>query len=161
MFRKYSISDSLEVYKSEYFPMQKKATSTLRHTATVGLGGNVGDVKHRFHHLLFALARDKRVRVVATSLILKNPPFGYVEQDDFFNSIMQIKTSMQAEEFLQYLLRIEKKYGRKRSFANAPRTLDLDLLFFDNLKMNTKTLTLPHPEWDKRESVLIPLAGLK
>ena len=161
MYRKYSISDTLEVYKSEYFPMQKKVISSLHHRATVGLGGNVGDVKRRFHHLIFALARDKRVCVVATSLILKNPPFGYSEQEDFFNSIMQIETSMQAEEFLQYLLRIEKKYGRKRSFANAPRTLDLDLLFFDNLKITTKTLTLPHPEWDKRESVLIPLAGLK
>ncbi len=161
MFRKYSISDTLEVYKSEYFPMQKKTTFVFPHTATVGLGGNVGDVKRRFHHLLFSLAHDKRVKVIATSLILKNPPFGYIKQDDFFNSIMQIKTSMQAKEFLQYLLRIEKKYGRKRSFANAPRTLDLDLLFFDNLKVTTKTLTLPHPEWDKRESVLIPLAGLK
>ena len=161
MFKKYSISNTLEIYKSEYFPMQKKTTSPLRYSATVGLGGNVGDVKRRFHHLLFALSRDKRVRIIETSLILKNPPFGYTEQDDFFNSIMRIKTSMQAEEFLQYLLRIEKKYGRQRSFANAPRTLDLDLLFFDNLKINTKTLTLPHPEWDKRESVLIPLAGLK
>ncbi len=161
MFRKYSISDTLEIYKSKHFPMQKKANSSLRHSATVGLGGNVGDVKRRFHHLLFALSRDKRVEIIETSLILKNPPFGYTEQDDFFNSIMQIKTSMQAEEFLQYLLRMEKKYGRQRSFANAPRTLDLDLLFFDNLKIITKTLTLPHPEWDKRESVLIPLSGLK
>lgn len=160
MYRKYFISDTLEVYKSKYFPMQKKVISSLRHRATVGLGGNIGDVKRCFHHLLFALARDKRVRIIATSFILKNPPFGYKEQDDFFNSIMQIETSMHPEEFLRYLLRVEKKYGRKRSFANAPRRLDLDLLFFDNLRVSTKTLILPHPEWDKRESVLIPLAGL-
>ena len=161
MYRKYSISNTLEVYKTEYFPMQKKAIISRRYKATVGIGGNVGDVKRRFHHLLFALARDRRVEVIATSLILKNPPFGYTYQDDFFNSIIQIETSMQAEVFLKFLLRMEKKYGRKRSFANAPRSLDLDLLFFNNLKIDTKTLTLPHPEWDKRESVLIPLAGLK
>ena len=61
----------------------------------------------------------------------------------FFNSIMQIETSMHPEEFLRYLLRVEKKYGRKRSFANAPRRLDLDLLFFDNLRMSTKTFNTP------------------
>lgn len=161
MYRKYSISNTLEIYKSEYFPMQKKAIFPRRYKATVGIGGNIGDVKRRFHHLLFALDRDRRVEVISTSLILKNPPFGYTQQDDFFNSIMQIETSMQAEVFLKFLLRMEKKYGRKRSFANAPRSLDLDLLFFNNLKIDTKVLTLPHPEWDKRESVLIPLAGLK
>jgi len=68
---------------------------------------------------------------------------------------------MQAQAFLTYLLRLEKRFGRKRSFENAPRTLDLDIIFFDNRIINTKTLQVPHPSWSERESVLIPLAGLQ
>lgn len=153
------LSNTLSVYKSPYFPCKKKI-SQHRYQATVGIGGNVGDVKRRFNHLFFELQRDKRVDVTQTSLVLKNPPFGYENQDDFFNSIIVLKTSMRAREFLDYLLRLEKKFGRKRSFANAPRTLDLDIIFFDNLVVNTEKLTLPHPSWSQRESVVIPLSGI-
>ena len=121
----------------------------------------MGDVRRRFEHLFFALKRDRQVAVVRTALILKNPPFGYTEQEDFFNSIIILRTSMQPKAFLRYLQRIEKKFGRKRSFANAPRTLDLDILFFDNRNMQTKDLTIPHASWFERESVLIPLAGVQ
>jgi 2-amino-4-hydroxy-6-hydroxymethyldihydropteridine diphosphokinase len=72
---------------------------------------------------------------------------------------MFFKTSMEPKEFLRYLLRVEKRFGRKRSFANAPRTLDLDIIFFDNRIINTKNLNVPHPHWYKRESVVIPLTG--
>ena len=68
---------------------------------------------------------------------------------------------MSAKVFLAYLLRLEKRFGRKRSFANAPRSLDLDIIFFDNLVINTPKLTLPHPGWHERESVLIPLSGIR
>ncbi len=64
---------------------------------------------------------------------------------------------MRPRELLEFLLRTEKRFGRRRSFANAPRTLDLDLIFFDRVKMKTPRLTLPHPHWAERESVLIPL----
>ena len=92
---------------------------------------------------------------------MKNPPFGFTEQEDFLNTTIVIKTSMNARIFLEYLMRLEKKFGRKRSFSNAPRTLDLDIIFFDNLVMDTDKLTLPHPAWMERESVLIPLSGLR
>jgi len=91
---------------------------------------------------------------------LKNPPFGYIDQDDFFNSIMVLKTSMLPHKFLDYLMRLERKFGRRRSFANAPRTLDLDIIFFDNKVINTNKLSVPHPAWAKRESVVIPLASM-
>ena len=117
-------------------------------------------MKRRFEHLFFEIKRDKRVTLTQTSLILKNPPFGFIEQEDFLNTTIVIKTSMNAKVFLAYLMRLEKKFGRKRSFANAPRTLDLDIIFFDNLVMNTDNLILPHPAWRERESVLIPLSGL-
>ncbi|HIP20861.1 MAG TPA: 2-amino-4-hydroxy-6-hydroxymethyldihydropteridine diphosphokinase [Sulfurimonas sp.] len=157
---KRSLSETLSVYYSEHFPWKNKQTSSHRHRVIVGVGGNVGDVKRRFEHLFFEIQRDKRVTLTQTSLILKNPPFGFTEQEDFLNTTVVIKTSMNAKVFLAYLMRLEKKFGRKRSFANAPRTLDLDIIFFDDLVMKSEKLTLPHPAWMERESVLIPLSGL-
>jgi len=161
MYKKRKLSETLTTLHSLRFPYKKKQHSYVhRYVATVGIGGNVGDVKRRFHHLFTTLQRDKRVVLIETSLILKNPPFGYKKQDDFLNAIIVLRTSMQAKAFLRYLLHVEKQFGRKRSFANAPRTLDLDMIFFDNRVINTKELQLPHPHWYKRESVVIPLSGV-
>jgi len=162
MYIKRSLNEKLRTFKGLRFPYKKRTSNStpLRHRATIGIGGNIGDVKRRFEHLFVQLQRDVNVELLETSLILKNPPFGYVTQDDFFNSIMIIKTNMKAEVFLAYLLRLEKKFARKRSFANAPRTLDLDIIFFDNKIINTKKLTIPHPAWSQRESVVIPLGSM-
>jgi len=62
---------------------------------------------------------------------------------------------------LRYILRIEKRFGRKRLFKDGPRTLDIDMIFYENIKMMTEELMLPHPEWMKRSSVLIPLSKMK
>ena len=161
MYLKRELSQELTAFYSRRFPSKKRPKRLLRYESVVGLGGNVGDVKRRFEHLYVFLQKERRVEVVATSLILKNPPFGYMQQDDFLNAIMVLKTSMQPKEFLRYLLRVERLFGRKRSFANAPRTLDLDMIFFDNRVMQTEKLTLPHPHWYERESVVIPLAGMR
>ncbi|SFV59587.1 2-amino-4-hydroxy-6-hydroxymethyldihydropteridinepyrophosphokinase [hydrothermal vent metagenome] len=161
MYRSRRLRKDLVSFYGQHFPYFAKHRTSLRYEVTIGIGGNLGDVRRRFEHLFFTLKRDKQVKLLATSLILKNPPFGYIEQDDFFNSIIVLKTSMQPKTFLRYLHRVEKKFGRKRSFANAPRTLDLDILFFDNREIKTQDLTIPHAAWFKRESVLIPLAGVR
>jgi 2-amino-4-hydroxy-6-hydroxymethyldihydropteridine diphosphokinase len=161
MYRSRRLRKDLTSFYGRHFPYSAKSQTSLRYEVTIGIGGNLGDVRRRFEHLFFALKRDKQVKLLATSLILKNPPFGYMKQDDFFNSIIILKTSMQPKAFLRYLHRVEKKFGRRRSFANAPRTLDLDIIFFDNREIKTKDLTIPHASWFKRESVLIPLAGVK
>jgi len=161
MYIKRSIATNLQVYKGLRFPSAHRTKRLHRYEAVVGIGGNVGDVRRRFEHLYVWLQKDKRVSLVRTSLILKNPPFGYKDQEDFFNSIIVLKTSMQPKQLLEYLMRVEKKFGRKRSFANAPRTLDLDIIFFDNRVIETQKLTIPHAHWSERESVVIPLAGLQ
>ena len=94
-------------------------------------------------------------------MILKNPPFGFENQDDFFNSIIVLQVNMQPRALLDYLMRLEKKFGRRRSFANAPRTLDLDIIFFDNRVIKTDRLTIPHVDYSNRESVVIPLASMR
>ncbi len=160
MYLKRKLSDSLTAIKGLHFKTTYREKSSHRYRVTVGVGGNVGDVKRRFEHLFNYLKKDKRVELLQTSLILKNPPFGFIEQDDFFNSIIVLKTSMQPMPFLKYLMRLEKKFARKRSFANAPRTLDLDIIFFDNRVVKMPNLHIPHPQWSQRESVLIPLMDL-
>lgn len=154
------LSDTLTLLKVSDFPASYKTTAHLRHRAIIGLGGNVGDVTRRFQHLLHFLKRKNNITVLHTAPILQNPPFGYRDQDDFLNSVIEVGTNMRPRALLEFLLRVEKRFGRKRSFANAPRTLDLDLIFFDKVKMQTPRLTLPHPHWAERESVLIPLQRL-
>jgi len=160
MYIQRRLGKDLISFRSLHFPFTSKKRSSKPYSVTIGLGGNVGDVRRRFEHLFHTLQRDKRVDIRKTSLILKNPPFGYTKQDDFFNSIMILQTSMQPRAFLYYLLRLEKRFGRKRSFANAPRTLDLDIIFFDNRTIQSDDLSVPHPSWHSRESVVIPLAGV-
>ena len=160
MYLKCKLNSSLTTFKSLHFPYNGLKRSSHRYMVTLGIGGNIGDVKRRFEHLFIELKRDRRVDITKTSLILKNPPFGYEAQDDFFNSIIVMKISMQPDYFLNYLMRLEKKFGRRRSFANAPRTLDLDIIFFDNRVIQTTRLLVPHKSWSKRESVVIPLSSM-
>lgn len=160
MVKKRVLSDKLTLIYTTRFPSVKRRSSFHRYEVTIGIGGNMGDVLRRFNHLFFKLKKDKRVEVVKTAPILKNPPFGYLDQDDFLNSVVVLATSMQPKRFLVFLMRLEKRFSRKRSFSNAPRTLDLDILFFDNRVIDTKSLKVPHPQWMKRESVIIPLSSM-
>jgi len=161
MYIKRKLNESLTTFKGLHYGYKTFQKSSHRYRVSVGIGGNIGDVKRRFEHLFFVLKRDKRVELLETSLILKNPPFGFKNQDDFFNSIIVLQVSMQPTYFLDYLMRLEKKFARKRSSANAPRTLDLDIIFFDNRVIQTPRLQIPHASWSQRESVVIPLSGLK
>jgi len=161
MYIKRKLDESLETFKGLHFTYKSKQNSSHRYRAIVGIGGNVGDVKRRFEHLFINLKNDRRVELLQTSLILKNPPFGFVDQDDFFNSIIVLQVSMQPTVFLEYLMRLEKKFLRKRTFANAPRTLDLDIIFFDNRNIRTHKLIVPHASWTERASVVIPLSELQ
>lgn len=160
MYIKRRLNESLTTFKGLHFGYKSRSKSSHRYRVTIGVGGNVGDVKRRFEHLYTFFKRDKRVELLQTSLILKNPPFGFMNQDDFLNSIIVLQVSMQPLAFLEYLHRVEKKFARKRSFANAPRTLDLDIIFFDSRFMKTDRLTIPHINWFERESVVIPLADI-
>ena len=154
------LSSKLSTFKSLCFGYKTIQKSSFRYRAVIGIGGNTGDVKRRFKHLFYFFKKATQVELLQTSSILKNPPFGYIEQDDFYNGLIVIQTSMQAISLLNYLHRVEKKFGRKRSFANAPRSLDLDIIFFDNRVIESEKLQIPHAEWFNRESVIIPLMEL-
>lgn len=134
---------------------------TGTHRALVGIGGNIGDVVRRFERLYWFFRHSRFVTLLESAPILRNPPFGFLEQADFYNSIMLLETSLTPRELLHYLLRVEKRFGRKRFLKDGPRTLDLDILFYDDIQIDTKELTIPHPEWMNRDSVLIPLKYMK
>lgn len=154
------LTPELTLMRDTRFPWRSRKSRRYRYRTVIGIGGNVGDVRRRFRRLFEALRRIPGMEVLQTAPILKNPPFGYLEQGDFYNSVMELSTTMQPRRLLDALLRLEQRFGRRRSFANAPRTLDLDILFFDGRIVRTKQLRIPHPHWHERQSVVIPLSYL-
>ncbi len=156
---KRKLDEKHTLIKSKNYPLVYKAK--IGHKALLGIGGNIGDVVRRFEHLFYYLKRSSFLWVIETAPILKNPPFAYKEQAYFYNTLLLIETALTPKALLCYVLRVEKVFGRKRLFKDGPRTLDIDILFYENVKMDTKELTIPHPEWMKRNSVLIPLLHMK
>ena len=152
-----NLSKSLRLFFYNNFPRKYKKRSKKKYLVTIGIGGNIGNTKKRFNKLLLNLLKDSRFDIKATSPLLINPPFGYLDQNDFLNGIIQLKTNLAPNEFLKAMQIYENRYGRKRSFQDAPRTLDIDIIFFANKKINTKNLIIPHKDWANRESVIIPL----
>jgi len=156
---KRTISPQYTIIKTAQYPALFESRGGSK--VLLGIGGNIGDVVRRFEHLLVFLKRSNLVRVIETAPILKNPPFGYRQQADFYNSLLLVETKLTPKTLLRYVLRVEKLFGRKRSFQDAPRTLDIDIIFYENVVMDTSTLKLPHSGWRERASVLIPLSYMK
>jgi 2-amino-4-hydroxy-6-hydroxymethyldihydropteridine diphosphokinase len=153
------LNQNLTLIFTPHFPYNGKSKGNSK--ALLGIGGNIGDVIRRFEHLFWYFKRSPFVHVVETAPILKNPPFGYTQQNDFYNSLLLIETALKPQALLRYVLRVERLFGRKRSFQDAPRTLDIDIIFYENRTMDTEELTLPHPGWRERLSVLVPLSMMK
>ncbi|MDE5602719.1 MAG: 2-amino-4-hydroxy-6-hydroxymethyldihydropteridine diphosphokinase [Helicobacter sp.] len=142
-------------------PYHSFTNQSLRSYAILGIGGNKGNVLETFWRL-FNKLKNKNV-IIYHSPFLKNPAFGYTQQADFYNGIIWIKTNLCPIDFFSYCSYLERifKRNRKRVFKNAPRTLDIDILGFKNKKITLNQLQIPHKQWAKRESVLIPLKGLQ
>ncbi len=162
MIKKKLPDDRYLLIKTPHYPyMSTKAASRRGHRAVIGVGGNIGDVVRRFERLYWYLNGSQKVRLLKSAPILRNPPFGYLDQPDFYNTVIIVETSLTPRELLNFLLQTEKRFGRRRYIKDGPRTLDLDIIFYDAVKIDTRTLKIPHPDWMNRESVLIPLRYLK
>jgi len=125
--------------------------------AFVGIGSNLEEPTQQVTRAFAELDGLPHSRVVARSSLYRSAPLGHTEQPDFVNAVAQLETGMPAERLLDELQALESRHGRQRSFANAPRTLDLDLLLFEKLQVKTERLTLPHPRMHERAFVLEPL----
>jgi len=133
---------------------------SVLHQAYVALGANLGDAHATVRAALDQLACLDETRLVAASSIYRTAPVGCVHQPDFFNAVARLETRLEPHELLAALLALEADFGRTRRTRNDPRTLDLDLLLFDDLVLNLPSLTLPHPRLHLRAFVLVPLAEI-
>ena len=130
----------------------------MAHTVYLALGTNLGD---RIANLKQAArALPPLVRVVVASPVYETPPWGYIEQPAFLNQVIQAETGLDPHALLTYLKQTEIRLGRRTTFRNGPRVIDLDILFYDDAVLNSPELTIPHPSIPERAFVLVPLADL-
>lgn len=129
----------------------------MSHIAFVGLGSNLDDPHHQLQRAFVALGNLPDTSMTARSSLYRSAPLGYADQPDFVNAVARIETALSPRSLLKSLLDIEHEHGRERTFRNAPRTLDLDILLYDDLRMHEHGLTIPHSQMHLRAFVLQPL----
>jgi 2-amino-4-hydroxy-6-hydroxymethyldihydropteridine diphosphokinase len=130
--------------------------------ALIALGGNVGDVRATFQKAIANICGMTQGALLARSSDYATPPWGEVQQERFINACIEIDTSLDPHALLFVLHKIEAKFGRDRSKEKrwGPRTLDLDLIAYDDVSIQKPELTLPHPRLFERAFVLVPLVEI-
>lgn len=124
----------------------------------LALGTNLGD---RIANLQAAInLLSSKAIIVQESSVYVTPPWGIVDQPDFLNQVIKIKTNLTPTCLLRFIKNIEIKMGRQKTFRNGPRLIDLDILFYGTQVINKKALTIPHPRLQDRAFVLVPLSEI-
>lgn len=126
----------------------------------LSLGSNVGDRIGHLRKTVGCLKEGEDIRLIAVSCVYTSEPLGVIEQPSFLNAVVCIETSLPPEDLLLLTQAIERSFGRNGKGTGGPRTIDIDLLFYDNLVMNTPELTIPHPRIPDRAFVLLPLTDI-
>jgi len=127
-------------------------------TVFIGLGSNLGQREENL-----AAARQRlasQVRLLQTSTLYETAPWGYADQPAFLNQVLRGETTLQPSRLLRLFKHIERKLGREKTFHYGPRVIDIDILFYDDLVLQTKHLQIPHPHLHERAFVLVPLAEI-
>ena len=130
------------------------------HRAFLSFGSNIGDSNALIQEGIRKIQQHPLIREVVSSKLLVTKPYGPVEQPDFVNGCLKLDTILEPEELLDFLHEVEADAGRTRELRWGPRTLDLDIVFFDNLVYESENLILPHVDMQNRVFVLEPLAEL-
>ncbi|MCR4721388.1 MAG: 2-amino-4-hydroxy-6-hydroxymethyldihydropteridine diphosphokinase [Lachnospiraceae bacterium] len=130
------------------------------HTCYLSVGSNVGERKRIIDDSISRLDSCDEIRIVSVSDIIETKPYGFTEQPDFLNACVKIKTLLRPHELLEKLQTIESDFGRVRTVHWGPRTLDLDILFYDDERIITSDLVIPHPDMTNRYFVLEPLSKI-
>jgi len=128
------------------------------HTVYLALGSNLGDRLANLKQAIDSLTPQMEVK--AKSSVYETLPWGYEDQPKFLNQVVKAKTYLDPEPLLKHLKRLEVALGRQASFPNGPRLIDMDILFYDDLILNTSSLVIPHPRLHERGFVLLPLMEL-
>ena len=128
------------------------------HTVYLALGSNLGDRVQNLKAAVTALSPQMVVK--AKSNVYETLPWGYEDQPRFLNMALKAETYLKPEPLLKHLKRLEIALGRKASFQNGPRLIDIDILLYDDLVLDTPALTIPHPHMHERGFVLLPLTDI-
>lgn len=128
--------------------------------AYIGLGTNLGDRMKQLYDALILLKDNSEITVEKLSSVYETDPLGYTDQPNFLNMVVEISTEFSPKELLAATSAIEERLGRRRVVRWGPRTIDLDILLFDQVNIKTDALQIPHPRLAERAFVLIPLAEI-
>jgi 2-amino-4-hydroxy-6-hydroxymethyldihydropteridine diphosphokinase len=128
--------------------------------AYVGLGANIGEPRRQIEAGIEEIRQLPGANSFLSSGIYRSAPVGYLDQPEFLNAVTRFDTELRPEALLDRLQEIESRHGRERSFPNAPRTLDLDLLLYGDSVVATPRLNIPHPRMHERAFVLQPLTEI-
>jgi len=126
----------------------------------LGLGSNLGDREKNIQNAVRLLG-DHDVVVLQLSTIIETDPVGFLDQQKFLNAVVKGRTKLSPFELLSLTQSIEKKLGRQKTFLNGPRAIDIDILLYDQEKVNTPQLSIPHPRMWQREFVMRPLKEIE
>lgn len=155
------------IIDSKHYPYYRHSLKLWRNEFILSLGSNMSkgrqtsvDILESMFMRLFA---HKRIEILNTSPIWCNPPFGFIAQDDFYNAVMVCGSDMGLGEIYKFIFYTERYFGRgrKRAFKNAPRTLDIDLICFNNMRLHLPHLHIPHRFYKERPSVMLPLSFIE
>lgn len=143
-------------------PFQNVAVTIKRgwKKAYLGIGSNMGDSRALMETALVEIRKQENIRRVKPSAFIKTAPYGGVEQDDFLNGVIELETLFTPYQLLAFLQQLEKQAGRERKIHWGPRTLDLDILFYEDFVSDDPVLTVPHPDLQNRQFVLEPMLEL-
>lgn len=145
---------------SKYFPYSLyNKTYSYKNLVTIGIGGNLKNCVNTFNLLFTRMKNNTCLRIHNSSIIYKNKAFGYTHQPDFYNATIIFSTNLYLRAVFSLMFYYERLFGRKRKreFKNAPRVLDIDIIFFNDIKVRLNHLYLPHKDYKNRLSVLLPL----
>lgn len=167
VLKKYELVKEVKVVvKKPWAPLQMHfenvAVEITRkwHRVYLSLGSNIGDKRKNLLEAIRKIGELENTEVVKSSTILETEPFGYLEQDNFLNACLEVKTLMTAQEFLKVILQIELDMGRVREIKWGPRIIDIDMLFYDKEVIEEDNLAVPHPWICERGFVLDPLSEI-
>ncbi len=130
------------------------------HLAYIALGANLADPVAQVHNAIAALRSLPQSQLLRCSSLYRTAPVGIHGQPDFINAVAALQTTLSPNELLAALFEVEARFGRRRDFHHAPRTLDLDLLLYDDQIIDSSQLQLPHPRMHLRAFVMAPLTEI-
>lgn len=126
----------------------------------IGIGSNLGDKEENIKQALSLLARDKRLKLIRLAPLYKTEPMGFIDQDWFINTVLEVETHLGPKVLLHLLQDVEDRMGRARTIHWGPRMIDLDILWYGGKSVNEPDLIIPHLEMLRRAFVIVPLADL-